>query len=185
MSGQTEYLCRPNSALGCQHVTFDLDWPMQLSALVGALVALDGPPAWFGPHGISSSAPTLHFWHCIWLQSCFWTISNFGPPRCLMSCQSTCCLSYRHVNLGLCVHLGSIAWVGACMLTNVCLTLWENEKGIFFTLIDLPPIQPGVIFWQCMAGFLPRYFFSASGCQALLTTVEAPSIYTIPRSPWD
>lgn len=67
----------------------------------------------------------------------------------------------------------------------VCFILWENEKRIFFTFIDLPPIQPRMIFWQCVAGFLPRYFFSASGCQVLLTTVEAPSIYTILRSPWN
>lgn len=159
-------------------------WPLtQVGPCSWALVALDRLPAWFCSHSVSNNTPTLHFWHRVWLQSCLLTISNFGPPRCLMSCQSTCCLFYRHVNLVFCVHLGSVAGVGARLLTRVCVTV--GKITFFFTLVDFPPIQPCATLWWHAAGFLPWYFFSASGCQVLLTIAQAPSVYTIPRSPWN
>lgn len=134
----------------------------------------------------SNNASTLHFWHCIWPQSCLLTISNFGPPRCLMSCQSTCCLFYRHGNLVFRVHLGSMAWTGECMLTNVCLTIGKIKRNVsFYPYYSFTSHSASCDLWECIAGFLLWCFFSVSGCQVLLTTLEAPSVYTIPRSPWN
>lgn len=185
--GHKKHLCRPDLAMGCQFVTFDLE-PGQcgLSGYLGsALTALDCLPAWFCSHRASKNAPALHFWHHIWLRSCLLTISNFGPPRCLISCQSTC-LFYLPVNLVFCVHLGSVAWMGACMLTNACFTVWIVKSNTYFhPWYRLTSHSACVIFWECMVGFLLWYFFSASGCQFMLTTVKAPSVYTIPRSPWN
>lgn len=93
-------------------------------------------------------------------------------------------LNHR-VNLGLCVHLGSIAWLGTCLLTNVCLTLWEDEKRIFFALLDLTSHLALCNLLTEPGGILAAILLWPSGCQVLLTTVEAPFIYTIPRSPWN
>lgn len=103
-----------------------------------------------------------------------------------MSCQSTCCLFYRHGNLVFHVHLGSMAWTGECMLTNVCLTIGKIKRNVsFYPYYSFTSHSASCDLWECIAGFLLWCFFSVSGCQVLLTTLEAPSVYTIPRSPWN
>ncbi|EPY90226.1 lipid phosphate phosphohydrolase 3-like protein [Camelus ferus] len=51
----------------------------------------------------------------------------------LMSCQSPCCLFSRHGNLVFCVHLGSMAWMGAHC---------RCEPGLPFIIIETSTIKP-------------------------------------------
>lgn len=101
--GETEHLCRPDLAMGCQFVTFDLEpGPCGSMGYLGVPsqpwvadrhdFVLTRPP--------SNNASTLCLGHHILLHSCLLTLSNFGTPRCLIFCQSTGCLFYCHINLG-------------------------------------------------------------------------------------
>lgn len=153
-----------------------------------ALTALDCRPAWFCPHGAFSHACLLHLCLCICSSLAFWLSWTLGPLRCLMSCQSTCCLFYCHVNLVFCVHPGSIAWMGRDMHADerMC-NWWENKRKCFFSplLYGFTSHSASCDLWECIAGFLLWDFFSVSGCQVLLTTAETSSVYTIPRNPWN
>lgn len=154
--GPSEHLCRPDLAMGCQFVTFDVELgPCSLMGYLGAsaLMALERQPACCCSHRAPGNASTLQFWHCISLQSCLLTASNFGPPRCPMSCQSTCCLFYRHMNLVFCVHLGSVAWMGTHLMTTM-FNCWKNtKKGFFSPLLELYLLSTLCDLWEWWQSF--------------------------------
>lgn len=175
--GQSEHLCRPDLAMGCQFVTFDVElgvpqWPWsadQPDVLTAPPIML--PLFIFGvASGSSSAFDYLKLWPS--------PVSDVLPVH-MMFILPPC-------ELGVLCTPGQPGLDGAMHTDERMFNCWKNKKKCFFPpLLEL--YLPFGLVWslRMMAEFLPWHFFSESGCQVLLTTVEAPSVYTIPQSPWN
>lgn len=136
-------------------------------------MALEGRPA-------RCSRSASNFWHCIWLQFCLWLSQTLTFPS--VWCPASPHDVYFTAMWTRCFVYTWAAWLGWGMHTDEHMfNCWKNKKKCFFPpLLEL--YLPFGLLWslRMMAEFLPWHFFSKSGCQVLLTTVEAPSVYTIP-----
>lgn len=164
MQGGLRTTCRARFVTLAQHAAMRSSW-----------LPHRGVNAWW--FEVSQACLHLPSRGCAWLQPCLWTLWNFGPSRCLMSCQYTWCLSCCHMNLPFCVHLGIRTPVGACVLMSVCLTV-KKIKGKSYvcphprlTSLSLPCTQQD----SCYA--ISSLLQGIRACLPFLS----PPVYTIPR----
>lgn len=178
--GQSEHLCWPVLAMGCQFVTFDEEvgvprWPWSADQ---PDVVLTAPPIMlplfiFGVH----LAPVLSDYLKLWPSP----VSDVLPVH-MMFVLPPC-------ELGVLCTPGQHGLDGGMRTDERMFNCWKNKKKCFFPpLLELYLLFGLVWSLRMMAEFLLWHFFSESRCQVLLTTVEAPSVYTIPLpppSPWN